>query len=233
MGPPQLIFLFLRLAITNLRDLNAGTRKCWTCYIVHRQSNPCGCCGPPKDMLIMKRHLFGNTTTYHNFYSNEESDQQKQTVLILWPQQSCNTPLHEMELDVARFSVFIVLTWMPWWRMCKRHPDVCRGSVLPKGATCTSWYPDTRDGKCFWFSPPNSFYSVLKSYRLPDASRVTLIGLRCLFWRRCMPMPRRCNSARETEFLLQLPYPGSRGPETCLVRPGLNIAGATDWKHPK
>ena len=47
------------------------------------------------------------------------------------------TPLHEMELDVARFSAFIVLTWMPWWRMCKRHPDVCRGSVLPKGATCT------------------------------------------------------------------------------------------------
>ena len=68
--------------------------------------NPCGCCGPPKDMLIMKRHLGLLLPDVTIFIRMKKAINKKRNGFIYQLQQSCNIPLHEMEIDVARCSVF-------------------------------------------------------------------------------------------------------------------------------
>ena len=61
MGPLYLFF-YLRLAITNLCDLNAGTRNVRTYYIVHRQSKPVWVLRPTQGHAYNETP-FGTTTT--------------------------------------------------------------------------------------------------------------------------------------------------------------------------
>ena len=100
-----------------------------------------------------------------------------------------------MEIDVARYIQCVDCAYMEVVMARKRHPDMfCRGLAPPKGVLCK------RGENVFGFHL-STLYSILKSYRLPDASRATLIGLTMfVLAETLMLMPRRCNSARETEF---------------------------------
>ena len=117
-------------------------------------------------------------------------------------QQPCNTPLQEMEIDVARNSVLSRLHGSRDGASTPTRP--CRGNAPPKGALCKI----ERRKMVLGFHLSTLYlafkYSILiKSYyQLPDASRhadrSTMLVLAAT--------PRRCNAERETEILSN--YPG-------------------------
>ena len=106
----------------------------------------------------------------------EKAINKKRNGFIYQLQQSCKTPLHEINGNRrSAIQCFIARTRMSWWRMCKRHPGDSRGKRPSKGGDV-----DERWKIFFGFSPLN-FYSNPIVCLTPYV--VTLIGLRCLFWR--------------------------------------------------
>ena len=109
------------------------------------------------------------------FIRMKKAINKKRNGFIYQLQQSCNTPLHEMEIDVARYSVLSRVHGCRDGACVNATPTTCRGKSPSKGGDV-----DERWKIFFGFSPLN-FYSNPIVCLTPYV--VTLIGLRCLFWR--------------------------------------------------
>ena len=106
----------------------------------------------------------------------EKAINKKRNGFIYQLQQSCKTPLHEINGNRrSAIQCFIARTRMSWWRMCKRHPDDMSGET-PFQRGRRGWEMEN----VFWVFTSQLLF---QSYWLLTPCVVTLIGLRCLFWR--------------------------------------------------
>ena len=95
-------------------------------------------------------------------------------------QQSCNTTVARNGNRRSAMQCFFIVLYMDAvMARVNATPTTCRGKRPPKGG---AMYLVVREGKMFFgFSPLNAFYSNPIGCLTPCV--ITLIGLRCLFWR--------------------------------------------------